>query len=125
MLFLERIAELINQKGINRTKFLADLGLNKSAIYSWEMRGTVPGGETIAKIADYFGVTTDYLLGRTDTSLSIPSVATEAALNEEQKEIVRLYDQASPEMRAAMLGMLRAAEADRKARDGGPPGAGD
>ena len=66
MLFLDRITEMVRAKGITKNKLLADLGLNKSSFFDWERRGTVPGGDTVAKIADYFHVSTDYLLGRTD-----------------------------------------------------------
>ncbi len=70
-MFLQRLIELIERNGITRNKLLADLGLNKSSFFDWERRGTTPSGEVIAKIADYFHVSTDYLLGRTD----IPDMA--------------------------------------------------
>lgn len=66
MLFLQRLHDLIDAAGITNNKLLTDIGINKSAIFSWETRGTIPSGEIIAKIADYFHVSTDYLLGRTD-----------------------------------------------------------
>lgn len=66
MPFLQRLLGLIDSNGISRNKLLTDLGINKSAIFAWENRGTIPSGEIIAKLADYFHVSTDYLLGRTD-----------------------------------------------------------
>ena len=65
-MFLERTLELIEKKNISKNKLLTDLGLGKNSFVNWSERGTVPSAETIEKIADYFGVTTDYLLGRTD-----------------------------------------------------------
>ena len=65
-MFLERTLELIEKKNISKNKLLTDLKLSKNSFVDWQNRGTIPSAETIEKIADYFGVTTDYLLGRTD-----------------------------------------------------------
>lgn len=40
----------------------AELGINKSNVSNWKNNGYTPRGEVLQKIADYFGVTTDYLL---------------------------------------------------------------
>lgn len=60
---IKKIIDLINKKGISKNKLLLDLGLNKNSFVNWEKRGTSPSGETLSKIASYFNVTTDYLLG--------------------------------------------------------------
>lgn len=73
-MFLQRLTELINNHGLTRNKFLTSVGLNPNSFVVWEKRGTVPGGNTLSIIADYFHVSTDYLLGRTDD----PSPAGEA-----------------------------------------------
>lgn len=66
-MFLQRVTELIDSHGITRNKLLTEIGLNKNSFVVWENRGTVPGGNTLSKLADYFHVSTDYLLGRTDS----------------------------------------------------------
>ena len=65
-MFLERILALCKAQKISKNKLLTDLNLNKSAFVNWGNRGNIPSGDVIAKIADYFHVSTDYLLGRTD-----------------------------------------------------------
>lgn len=48
-------------------KELADaIGVSRQAITMWETGQRIPETLTLEKIADFFGVTTDYLLGRTD-----------------------------------------------------------
>jgi len=48
-------------------KDLADyLGKSRQAVSYYCCGGSAPDLETLAKIADYFGCTTDYLLGRTN-----------------------------------------------------------
>ncbi len=65
-MFLERILALCKAQKISKNKLLTDLNLNKSAFVNWGNRGNIPSGDVVAKIADYFHVSTDYLLGRTD-----------------------------------------------------------
>ena len=64
IMFVKRLDRLIKEHNIKRNKLLTDLGLNKSSIINWEKRGTIPNGETLEKIADYFNVSVDYLLGK-------------------------------------------------------------
>jgi len=42
------------------------IGLNKSNATFWK-RGSIPKGDTLQKLADYFGVSVDYLLGKAET----------------------------------------------------------
>lgn len=61
-----RIKQLCKGKKIPVKSVLEKCSLNRNFIYDLENKGTVPSAETIKKIADYFSITTDYLLGRTD-----------------------------------------------------------
>lgn len=63
-MFLQKINSLIKQNNITRNKLLTDLKLGKNSFVNWEQRGTIPNGETLSQIANYFGVSVDYLLGR-------------------------------------------------------------
>ena len=65
-IFLENVLLLLSQKEISKNKMLTDLKLGKNSFVNWENRGTIPSGETLYKIAEYFNVSIDYLLGRTD-----------------------------------------------------------
>lgn len=66
MSFIERLLDLLNKRGITKNKMLSDLNLSRGSIVNWQNRGTIPSGETLLKIADYLGTTTDYLLGKSD-----------------------------------------------------------
>ena len=61
----EKIKELAKKRGVNLQKVSEDLGFSTNYLYSLKNKKT-PSAEHIAKIADYFNVSTDYLLGRTD-----------------------------------------------------------
>lgn len=62
MTVFERI-DLLAKKRKKSVKTVAlDIGLSENAIYAW--RKTKPKADDLAKVADYFHVTVDYLLGR-------------------------------------------------------------
>lgn len=60
----ERIAALCEQKGVRPGKMCADTGISRGNIGDLKMgRIKKLSAENLEKIAKYFGVTTDYLLG--------------------------------------------------------------
>jgi phage repressor protein C with HTH and peptisase S24 domain len=64
--FTNKLKSLIAEKGITQKKFLSDLELNINALGDWQKYGNIPKGATVKKIADYFNVSVDYLLGQSD-----------------------------------------------------------
>lgn len=62
-MFFDRLKELCDSKGISAYKACTDIGLNRAAVAKWK-NGSQPNGTTAVKLADYFGVTVDYLLGK-------------------------------------------------------------
>lgn len=64
-MFLKRTLELIEKNGITKNKLLVSLNLSKNCFRKWE-NGSIPNVDTAKKIAEYFNVSVDYLLGRTD-----------------------------------------------------------
>ncbi|HEM2819897.1 TPA: helix-turn-helix transcriptional regulator [Streptococcus suis] len=60
----EKIKELADRHGISINKLEERLGYSRNTIYN--LKTKKPNAERIAEIADYFNVSTDYLLGRTD-----------------------------------------------------------
>ena len=61
----ERVSQLAKKHGKSLKEVAEDLGLSRNAIYQW--RDSSPKADTLNKVADYFDVTTDYLLGRNQT----------------------------------------------------------
>jgi transcriptional regulator with XRE-family HTH domain len=66
MKLAERLEELKEEKNITHKQVALSIGINPSA-YSKYVRGArQPDIETLIKIADYFEVTVDYLIGHED-----------------------------------------------------------
>lgn len=62
-----KIKMLRQQKNINQAELGKIVGVGKTTISNYETGYSVPDLETLIKLADYFGVTTDYLLDRTES----------------------------------------------------------
>lgn len=65
-LFCERLKELRKEKNISQKQLADILKTNNSSVCDWERGRAQPDIPTILKIARYFNVTTDYLLGMTE-----------------------------------------------------------
>ena len=63
---VERIKLVAKQKNLKISDMLNACEINKNALWSMKSRGSWLHANKIYKIADYFDVSVDYLLGRTD-----------------------------------------------------------
>ena len=62
----ERIFALMDEKGLTAAEVSKGSGIPKSTIAEWKKGRSKPSADALAKLADYFDVTTDYLLGRSN-----------------------------------------------------------
>ena len=62
-MFYDLYLELCKEKGVTPTRAAIEIGISKATPSTWKKRGLTPQGETLNKIANYFDVSTDYLLG--------------------------------------------------------------
>ena len=67
----EKVRELAKKQGLSLNQVEEKLGFSKNTLYSLKRQKV--SSDRLQQIADYFGVSTDYLLGRTDN----PRIATE------------------------------------------------
>lgn len=64
MTILDIIRSLANDRKVTLAELERNLNFSNGSLRKWET--STPSGDKIEKIADYFNVSTDYLLGRTD-----------------------------------------------------------
>ena len=62
----ERIRELMKVEGISQYALAKELGISQSTICNWLNGKKEPSSESLWKIADFFGETIDYVVGRED-----------------------------------------------------------
>lgn len=63
-MFANRIKYLRQSRELNQVQLAEKLGVAKQSVSNWENDNIMPSVEMLEKIADFFGVSTDYLLGR-------------------------------------------------------------
>ncbi len=65
--FSARVKELRESQGLSQESLGKIIGVKRYSVYTYEKGRNYPDIPRLIALADYFDVTTDYLLGRTDT----------------------------------------------------------
>lgn len=65
-----RLKELRKQKGISQLRLATELNTTQNTISRYETGEREPGIDELIKLADYFNVSVDYLLGRTENPIT-------------------------------------------------------
>lgn len=94
----DRLKALRAQKGVNQDTVAEACNISRIALARYETGARVPRAENAARIADYYGVSVDYLLGReesqtqTEESKPAPKEMTPASRTAEAKRILEGLD---------------------------------
>lgn len=99
----QRIKTLCEKRGISISKLESELGFGNSSIKKWE-RVSSPSIDKIIKVATYFDVSVDYLLGRTDIKGSV----SELLGDDDIISFQRARQKMSQQDRERMMRMLKA-----------------
>ena len=98
------LLSLRKKNGYSQAEVAEYLGITTAAYQNYEAGRREANYTNIHKLADFYGVTTDYLLGRE------PAPDPFAELNfseEDEKEVVEKYMSLPPEVRAMMLDVIK------------------
>ena len=66
MKFKDRLVQLRKELNLTQTEFAEKIGFSRTAISAWEIGRNEPSNEDTIKIADFFGVSVDYIIGKTN-----------------------------------------------------------
>lgn len=116
-MFYETVKKLCEEKNISVNGLTKILRISQSNNTNWS-NGMIPKSDVVVKIADYFDVSTDYLLGRTKIKKA-PAVSDEELLAAMQsrpllKELIDVMDQMDDESLSAFVKILQAKPPERK-----------
>ena len=64
--FSETMSELRRKKGASQRTAAADLGISQALLSHYENGAREPGLDFVCRAREYYGVSADHLLGRTD-----------------------------------------------------------
>lgn len=89
----ETILELRKDRGLSQKAVADAVGISQSTIAKIEINRNEATASTIRKLADFFGVSADYLIGRTDDlGAALPSQQPAMPiLNDNEKQLIALY----------------------------------
>ena len=90
----ERIRLLADAKGINMVTLGKAIGASSGNMSDWKAGRTSPNVEKLIRIADYFNVSVDYILGRDDRF---------PAFSPDTYELMRIYDRLDHEGQVIVL----------------------
>ena len=103
-MFFDIFNELCKKKGISCKRAAEEIGLSNSITTKWKKTGATPGGDTLQRIAAYFGVTSDLLLGKENA----PTVTDERIdMNEVDIAFYGEYRELSEDDKATVRDMVR------------------
>ena len=68
--FSETLSRLRREKGLSQRAVAADLGISQALLSHYENGAREPGLNFVCRACDYYGVSADYLLGRTDQPMA-------------------------------------------------------
>lgn len=102
---VKRIEVLLAVKEATKADFYKETGVSSATYAQWNANQYKPSRKKLQAIADYFGVTVDYLL--TGEQKENPTSVAADGVDELDKEALDIMRQLPPEKRAAGLAMLR------------------
>ena len=104
--FGEMLAELRNDRGITQKELADKLFVSAGTISNYENGVHFPDIEKLIALADYFHVTTDYLLGRCSVNVSPDAFEETVFRNMTAGQVIRDIRGLPPEKKAALGLML-------------------
>lgn len=101
-MFSVALRELRKQKKLSQSALAEIVGMSQATVASWENGTRKPDVETVSYLADYFGVTVDYLMGRDE-----PTQEERAEVPPHLMESYELLRQLTPEEFADIAELAR------------------
>lgn len=105
MTILETIQNLCLEKGINPSKLEIELGFGKGTLYKWSKSS--PNTDKLQKVADYFHVSLDYLVGKTSCrDISGENVHLPELTDKDKKDISKKLAETLEQLEAEQGGLM-------------------
>ena len=102
-MFFDIFYDLCKLKHVSCKRAAEEIGLSNSITTKWKKTGATPSGDTLDKVAAYFNVTTDYLLGKEEQKNNPPG---ELVPTEREAKILEALRAKTPAEQQALLTLL-------------------
>jgi transcriptional regulator with XRE-family HTH domain len=106
----ERLAQLQTAHSVHKKEIAKAIGMSVMGYYRYETGVRKPDSDTLIALADFFGVSIDYLVGRDDTAPKPAHVVSASDM-----ELIRAYSDASADDRNLIDVILKKYKKPRRA----------
>ena len=104
--FGDRLRRIRRRCGLTQTELAERTGLSQSNINTWERNRSLPLPDGLIALADCFGCSIDYLLGR-ETEEGSVIISHGIEISNDEQEFLKLYRQLSNRQKFAALNFVK------------------
>lgn len=121
MSFWERFYDLCISKGTKPNTVAKELGFSSAVCTQWKKGAQKPSAKKVSMLAEYFGVSTDYLLGNgvSEAMVGRPCTFAGRELTKDEAFLLSLYSKIPPQEQQRLIGRAEyiAEQAEEHARE--------
>lgn len=105
--FGERLSSLIEENGMNNLSLSKEIGTSDSLIGNWRKEKKLPSFEKLLLLADFFGVTLDYLCFRSNERTDdIEKAPISEKISKNGRRMLELFENLPAEKQTLMIGYI-------------------
>ena len=104
--FMDRVESILKEKRLTQKELAEDLGLRRPTLSDWKKNGAVPAADICLRIADYLGVSVEWLV-----------TGKETALTSEEKTLLKQWKILTPDQKDTLRTLLNKWESEYQARE--------
>ena len=97
-MFYDLFKKLCDDRNISVSKACIEIGLSRSIAAKWKNTKTNPSADVLPKIAKYFGVSVDYLLGAEEKMPALTS--------KDERDISKKLEEALSQLESSQEGLM-------------------
>jgi transcriptional regulator with XRE-family HTH domain len=101
---LLRIQELRKENGVSQKQLADFLGMSSGNLCDWEKGRSQPDIAMLIALSNFFDVSIDYIVGRSDDYGIIKKVEN---LSKEKELLLKFYDSLSPQAQIHLVGLIQ------------------
>lgn len=104
--FMDRVESILKEKRLTQKELAEDLGLRRPTLSDWKKNGAVPAADICLRIAEYLGVSVEWLV-----------TGKESSLTSEEKTLLKQWKILTPDQKDTLRTLLNKWESEYQARE--------
>ena len=117
-IFDQRLSELLTDNGLSKRSLANHVSVSAQSVSDWSTGKVQPTADMLIKLADFFGCTIDYLVGREDDFGNVTAGAPSSDLSEDEKKVLSLFKRMPEARQRTVLDLLEGLSDDSAERGG-------